>query len=125
VILRSASYSFRKLLSSVKQLGRENRNGERSDERKAGKENKGIKDMYDAGGDSSNRTSDNMSYRVTSFFYVVYMRGGETTISRLASLSVCLLTPLNFTKLAGFDVLTAATIEVSEKCTASIFMFEE
>jgi hypothetical protein len=39
VILRSASYSFRKLLSSVKQMGRENRNGERSDERKAGKEN--------------------------------------------------------------------------------------
>jgi hypothetical protein len=80
--------------------------------------------MYDAGGDSSNRTSDNTSYRVTSFFYVVYTQG-ETKISRLASLSVCLLTPLNFTKLAGFDVLTAATIKVSEKCTASIFMFEE
>jgi hypothetical protein len=137
VIPRSASYNVRKLLASVKEEGRGKRGRERDDERKVGKKNKGVKDGYDAGGGVTAVTtqagcSDNVSYRVTSFVYVVYTRGEgarererETTISRPASLFICLFTPLNFRKLAGFEVLTAASIDVSEKCTASVFMLEK
>jgi hypothetical protein len=78
---------------------------EKDDERKAGKKNKGMKDRYVEG-------DDNVSYRVASFFYAIYTRGRGVT-------------PLSFVKLAGFGVLTAATTEVSEKYTASIFMLEK